>query len=131
MRSAKEIRHPDVQFQPERVATRGIFLFAGALATLLIFVHLILWWQFRRFEEREALLKPVPSALEQRERPTLPPSPRLEVLPRGNLQKMREQENEILNSYGWVDRKAGIVRIPIDRAMDVAVGKLNRRKSGR
>jgi hypothetical protein len=24
-----------------------------------------------------------------------------------------------LSSYGWVDREAGIVRIPIDRAMDL------------
>jgi hypothetical protein len=25
----------------------------------------------------------------------------------------------VLHSYGWVDRAAGIVRMPIDRAMEV------------
>jgi hypothetical protein len=30
-----------------------------------------------------------------------------------------DQQNEKLNSYGWIDRSNGIVRIPIDRAMDL------------
>src|SRR5579875_1217650 len=34
-----------------------------------------------------------------------------------------KQQNQILNSYGWVDRKAGIVRIPIDQAMDLLLQK--------
>ena len=29
------------------------------------------------------------------------------------------QEEQTLNSYGWVDQQAGVVRIPIDRAMDL------------
>ena len=32
---------------------------------------------------------------------------------------MNARENQILTSYGWVDRKAGTVRIPIERAMDL------------
>jgi len=30
-----------------------------------------------------------------------------------------QQQNEKLNSYGWVDRSNNVVRIPIDRAMDL------------
>ena len=30
-----------------------------------------------------------------------------------------DQQNEKLNSYGWIDRSNRIVRIPIDRAMDL------------
>jgi hypothetical protein len=30
-----------------------------------------------------------------------------------------EQQNEKLSSYGWIDRSNGIVRISIDRAMDL------------
>jgi hypothetical protein len=30
-----------------------------------------------------------------------------------------DQQNEKLTSYGWIDRSNGIVRIPIDRAMDL------------
>jgi hypothetical protein len=29
------------------------------------------------------------------------------------------QEEKTLHSYGWVDQRAGVVRIPIDRAMEL------------
>ena len=29
------------------------------------------------------------------------------------------QEEQTLHSYGWVDQQAGVVRIPIDRAMEL------------
>ncbi len=35
------------------------------------------------------------------------------------LKKLREREDEELNNPGWVDRKAGVVRVPIDRAIDL------------
>jgi hypothetical protein len=47
------------------------------------------------------------------------PNPRLEVDERGQLNGIRLDEEKILYSYGWVDEKAGTVRIPIDRAMDL------------
>ncbi|MFZ0916574.1 MAG: hypothetical protein WAN04_06745 [Candidatus Udaeobacter sp.] len=47
------------------------------------------------------------------------PPPRLEVKPGAGLAKLRAAEDFDLNSYGWVDRDAGIVRIPIDRAIQV------------
>jgi hypothetical protein len=47
------------------------------------------------------------------------PDPRLEVDERGQLNGIRLSEENTLYSYGWVDEKAGTVRIPIDRAMDL------------
>jgi hypothetical protein len=35
------------------------------------------------------------------------------------MQEMRRTENARLQSYGWVDRTAGIARIPIDQAMEL------------
>jgi hypothetical protein len=49
----------------------------------------------------------------------LPPAPRLQVTPAADLHQLRERENNLLNDYGWVDRKEGMARIPIDRAMDI------------
>jgi hypothetical protein len=48
-----------------------------------------------------------------------PPSPALEAQSGQTLDRYRVIEDRKLNSYGWVDRSAGIVRIPIDRAMDL------------
>jgi hypothetical protein len=47
------------------------------------------------------------------------PSPQLEIDERTQLDQIRLQEEETLASYGWVDEKAGVVRIPIERAMDL------------
>ena len=45
------------------------------------------------------------------------PQPRLEVRPGANLAELRAAEDADLNSYGWIDRNMGTVRVPIDRAM--------------
>jgi hypothetical protein len=47
------------------------------------------------------------------------PSPQLEVDERTQLNQIRLDEEETLASYGYIDQKAGIVRIPIERAMDL------------
>ena len=47
------------------------------------------------------------------------PSPQLEIDERNQLDKIRIEEEQTLNTYDWVDEKGGTVRIPIDRAMDL------------
>lgn len=37
------------------------------------------------------------------------------------LKQLRGTEEAILSSYAWVDRQKGIVRIPIDRAIDLTM----------
>ncbi|HEY4248036.1 MAG TPA: hypothetical protein VGM64_14390 [Lacunisphaera sp.] len=37
------------------------------------------------------------------------------------LEEHRVKERTESTSYGWIDQKAGIVRIPIDRAMELVV----------
>lgn len=50
-----------------------------------------------------------------------PPGPQLEVDPDADLARVRSREEGLLNSYDWVDRQHGVVRIPIDRAIDLIV----------
>jgi hypothetical protein len=47
------------------------------------------------------------------------PEPRLERNERIEINDFRLKEEQTLNSYGWVDEKSGVVRIPIDRAMQL------------
>ncbi len=53
----------------------------------------------------------------------LPSRPILQVTPARDLHQYLDQQNAVLNSYGWVDQKAGVVRIPINRAMDLLLQK--------
>jgi hypothetical protein len=38
-----------------------------------------------------------------------------------SLQAYRDERTQRLETWGWVDRKAGIVHMPIDRAMELVV----------
>jgi hypothetical protein len=49
----------------------------------------------------------------------IPPNPRIEEHPAIEIQQLHAEEDQILSSYGWVDKKAGVVRIPIDRAIEL------------
>jgi hypothetical protein len=43
--------------------------------------------------------------------------PRLEAAPQPSYATYAAQKERQVNSYGWVDRKAGIARIPVEQAM--------------
>lgn len=47
------------------------------------------------------------------------PQPLLETDERNELTDFRMHEEQQLNTYGWVDQKAGVLHIPIERAMQL------------
>ena len=50
-----------------------------------------------------------------------PPRPQLQLNTAADLLRFREENEQQLDSYGWVDRSKGIAHIPIGQAMqDVA-----------
>jgi hypothetical protein len=52
---------------------------------------------------------------------SLPAGPRLQVNPDRDIERLRAAEQEHLTTYGWVDSNAGIVRIPIERAIQMTL----------
>src|SRR5690242_13095314 len=49
------------------------------------------------------------------------PFPLLQVSPSLDLERFRTREEAELHSYGWINRTGGVVRIPIERAMDLVL----------
>lgn len=43
----------------------------------------------------------------------------------GKLAELRGKEHTHATTYGWVDQKAGIVRLPVDRAVELTIRDLN------
>ena len=82
------------------------------LAQVAILFHMNRLWRARQKE----LPPPVPVA---QALPTAPPEPRLQIAPSVDLKSMRAAEDARLHNYGWVDRNAGVVHIPIERAMEL------------
>ncbi len=104
--------HRDVVFRP--IVRAGLGLFA---ATIGVFVFML--WLFGYFAAREAQLSPAVNPLAGSYGRQLPPEPRLQTAPIQDLRQLHAAEDAVLHAYGWVDRGAGTVRIPIERAMEL------------
>jgi hypothetical protein len=109
--------NPEVHHETSDVNIRAILGFGVGLIVVAIGIHFIVWLLFQYFASREAQRVPLeyPLAVSQGQR--LPPEPRLQTTPREDLRELQANEAELLTSYGWMDRNAGIVRIPISEAM--------------
>jgi hypothetical protein len=101
----------------------GVLLFAASLFVVGVIVHLLVWVLFGYLSGRETRLGAREHPLTVTRETPLPPEPRLQINPRGDLRELRAHEDEVLTSYGWVDKNAGIVRIPIEEAMKIVVQK--------
>jgi len=112
-----DVHNHEVQHEESDVNIGGIFAFAGALVVTAMIVQLMVWLLFNYFNRREAAKAPPEFPLAAAQEQRLPPEPRLQTTPRQDLEDLRAQEDQVLNGYRWVDRNAGIVRIPIEEAM--------------
>jgi hypothetical protein len=110
-----------VHHETSDVSFGGILGFAAGLAIAAVLIHLIIWLLFQLFSGREAQRATVTFPLAAGQEHRLPPEPRLQANPRQDLRDLRSAEDAVLNSYGWVNKNAGIVRIPIGEAMKLTV----------
>ncbi len=97
-----------------------LLLFGGALCFMVAFSLVAMWLLFN-FYALEQSAGPPPSPVAQASE--IPPQPRLQVAEHSDLVQQHQRNADVLDSYGWVDRKAGVVRIPIARAMDLLAAR--------
>ncbi len=114
-----ETRGPENQPRHETrdISVRAILWFGAALVVMVVatFVGmkaLVAYYTSRQPVAGAPFSPLAPSGL-------LPPQPRLQISPAQDLKARRAAEDALLKSYGWVDRQAGIVRIPVDRAIEL------------
>ena len=119
--SDSDAHNPDVQHEASDVNVRAILGFAAGLLIVGVAIHLLVWGLFRYFESREERRVITAFPLAAGEGMRLPPEPRLQTNPRQDLRDLRTREDELQDSYSWVDKDAGIVRIPISEAMKLVV----------
>ncbi len=95
---------------------RKLIEFGAGIVALVLVALALMWLLFRYLAGQQPSPAPPPAPAASRE---LPPEPRLQVSPRTELERFQASEKAILESYGWVDRTAGVVRIPIERAIEL------------
>src|SRR5580698_3645026 len=119
-------------FERQDLQPRGILYFLLGLAIFLLLSILGIRGVYAFLDHREKALQPPVNPLvtnvptdTRHIAPGYPqsvfPNPKLEEDERGQPNEILLQEENTLYSYGWIDEKAGTVRIPIERAMDLIV----------
>lgn len=106
----------DVDFRPVVAASIG-------LAVVIVLVLVGMWVLFGDLAARRARLSTPANPLVAESGRELPPEPRLQAAPIDDLRHLRASEEKVLTSYAWVDADKGIVRIPIERAMDLLAAR--------
>jgi hypothetical protein len=120
--AAHQPHHDDVAHEGSDINARAIAKFGIGLLALGAVVYLVVWLFFVFLSDRASRASrqlAYPLAVGQQDR--VPPEPRLQTNPRADLRELRESEDKRLDSYGWVDRNAGIVHIPIDDAIKLTL----------
>ncbi len=112
---------PESHHEHSDVNIVAILGFGAALFVVAAVVHLLIYVLFGYFNSRENARVPPEYPLAASQGRREPPEPRLQIDPRQDLADLRAKEDQQLSSYGWVDRNAGIVRIPIEAAMKLTL----------
>ena len=112
-------------YEERDVALRPIVATAIALSLVVVATFAIVRVLDTTLRTREAARSEPASPLAGYA-PQEPPVPRLQRDPRGDLAALRAREDHMLGSYAWVDRPAGRVRIPVERAMALLEERLPR-----
>ena len=114
---------PPVTHETSDVSIGGIVKFGIGLAAAAILVHVAIFGYFRALEAHDRKQNEPVSPLVSASLRRTPPEPRLEPDPLAPRLRMRAREDAVLMTYGWVDRSAGVARIPIERAMELLAEK--------
>jgi len=103
-------------YETRDTSARPIVIFGIALLGVMLVSLVLMGLLFRyynvREERRDQSASPLGAVAQ-------PPGPRLQVTPGRDLVEQRAAETEQLDGYEWIDRDAGIVAIPVERAMDL------------
>jgi len=141
---SEELNHshtnPETSFEREDLSTRGVFAFMIGLAIVGLVIYFIIVGMYSFLDKYEHAQMTTASPLAPNAEVSSRAihydpdrgdyvqkkfqnngSPILEHDERGEFKKFLLDQEDQLNSYGWVDEQAGVAHIPIEHAMDLIV----------
>jgi hypothetical protein len=122
----EQIQHHGVQYEDRDLGARGIIVFLIVLCVSGLVLCLMVWGYFGYHARELKKIPPVTGPQVIADTPNAQINPPEQRFPKPALQTddvrdmntLREQNNAKLGSYGYVDQKAGVAHIPIDKAME-------------
>lgn len=109
---------PSQPVEGDGVSYSGIVWFVVILTIVTVVCQLLMWGLFAylgtRHDASDVARSPFAAPQGQ-----LPPPPNLLTDEPVNLLQYQRSEDTALGTYGWIDKEAGTVRLPIDRAKEL------------
>lgn len=106
--------HETSEVNPQLIVASLAMLAIGTLLVFLLVVGI--------FRVLKTTSSAPPTVVELPKQP-MPPEPRVEIEPWKQIITVHQREDHVLTSYAWVDQKEGVVRIPVDKAIDILAEK--------
>jgi hypothetical protein len=103
--------------EPTDAKAKPIAISLIVIAALVFVSMLLMAWLMDLFQLPLDPNERIPAGLTDQQQ--IPPEPRLQAYPAADLERLRMREERELNSFEWVDKATGVMRIPIDRAMEI------------
>ena len=105
------------------INVRGIVITGVALLVVAVVVHLLMLGLLHGFssydKKRDVRLMPIEASSPQPQ----PPEPRLQISPEKDMRDMQIEEDQALQNAGWINQQQGVVRVPINVAIDVIAAR--------
>jgi hypothetical protein len=111
---SQQLKHQGTDVRVPAIV-RSVLVFV----VIVVFLHVGVWFFYRYVADLDGRRDVRRTFVESP--PAVPPEPRLQVDPHEDLQEYLRKQQEVLNSYAWVSRGEGRVRIPVERAMALVV----------
>ena len=109
--------------ESDGVSYRGIVVFVVILAVTTFICQGIVVGMFKYFDAAQAK-SGATRAVMAAPAGTMPPAPNLLTDEPANLLHFKTTEEEALQTYGWQDKNAGVVRIPMHRAKELLLERV-------
>lgn len=114
-----QLRNPGVSYERTDANVRGVVWFLVILTVVGVLIHIVLAGMYKYFAGPSVSLYMHQAVGSVYSQPPQPPEPRLQADPVADDNDMRANQNERLNTYGWVDQQQGVTHIPIEDAIDL------------
>lgn len=112
-----------VRFEETDVSTKPVVYSVLALAVFTVLFTAAAHFVFMGLAEREKAASAPPSPLAAQYAAKEPPEPRLQLEPKTDLDVLHAAEDKVLRGWGWVNKDAGTVHVPVKRAMEMLLAK--------
>jgi hypothetical protein len=112
-----------IDYERSDVDSRSIAQAGAVIGVVTVVAAVLVLFLFNFLFDRAKRADPPNPPLARHEQGQKPPEPRLQEAPFKDIASLRVEEEAVLESYAWVDERAGIARIPVEAALELVASK--------